>query len=385
MQTMAQNTRLHSRKVPAQFGFIQIFGDEGGKILDFSEAGLAFESFSPLGSAKTLQFWFSLNLKDRVEATGEVVWLDSTSKVGGLRFMNLTDRAMRHIRAQYTDSFRSDAADKRHRFLAALSKQHSISAGEATTGGNYDAPPNRAHQASAPFANILVRDTKPETSLAPPLDSTDLISLQRHFAACRRQFVLGTILGLLLASSAALVAFRFWAAGPSPTSAHSSSPTESQSSVIPGATASNSSPQPVTPNTLAAPGHSQPAILNDKYSIRTTGTGHLSKSLQSVASVRGIGNKTALPANSADAFSRSVSKNAQKKSATPDRLWAAVQAGDTTAAVTLAERYLRGDGVPENCLQARVLLLVASEKKNPEAIRKLSELDKTGCPSSAPN
>ena len=366
MQTVAENTRLHSRKVPAQFGFIQIFGDEGGRILDFSEAGLAFESFSPVASTKTLQFWFSLNLKDRVEATGEVVWLDSTSKVGGLRFMNLTDRAMRHIRAQYTDSFRSDADHKRHRFLAALSKQHSMRAAETTTGENCDAPPNRVHQASAPFGNVLVCDKVLENPPVPPLDSTDLISLQRHVAACRRQFVFGTVLGFLLASSAAFVAFRFWAAGHLPASAHSSSPAESQSSVIPGTTASNSGPQPGTPNTLDARGHS-------------------SKNLQSVASVRGFGNETALPANSADAFSRSTSKNVQKKSATPERLWAAVQAGDTTAAVTLAERYLHGDGVPENCLQARVLLLVASEKKNPEAIRKLSELDKTGCPSSAPN
>src|SRR2546429_9763675 len=117
MQTVAQNTRLHSRKVPAQFGFIQIFGDEGGRILDFSEAGLAFESFSRVGSAKTLQFWFSLNLKDRVEATGEVVWLDSKSKVGGLRFMNLTERPFRHIRAQKTHSFRTCRGPKGHRFL----------------------------------------------------------------------------------------------------------------------------------------------------------------------------------------------------------------------------------------------------------------------------
>src|SRR5260221_14207008 len=101
MRTMLENTRLSARKVPSQFGFIQIFGDEGGRILDFSESGLAFESFSPLGPAKTLQFWFSLNLKDRVEATGEVVWLDSTCKKRGLRFMDLTDRAMPPIRTQY--------------------------------------------------------------------------------------------------------------------------------------------------------------------------------------------------------------------------------------------------------------------------------------------
>jgi TPR repeat protein len=47
--------------------------------------------------------------------------------------------------------------------------------------------------------------------------------------------------------------------------------------------------------------------------------------------------------------------------------------------VLLADRYLRGYGVPVNCLQARVLLLVASEKKNAAAVKKLHELDKTGC------
>jgi len=384
MQTMAQNTRLHARKVPAQFGFIQIFGDEGGRILDFSEAGLAFESFAPLDSAKTLQFWFSLNLRDRIEATGEVVWLDATSKVGGLRFMNLEDSAIRHIRAQFSDSFRSDADHKQHRFLAALSKQHSSSTAETTAGENGDAAPSRARQASAPVGNMLVRDATLETASAAPLDSTDLISLQRHIAACRRQFVLVTVLGLFLASSAALVAFRFWTPEHSPASAHPSSPSESQSSLIPGTIASNSTLEPSTPKPLDTLGHSQPAILNGKYSMGTTGTGYSSKGSQSIASTRVIGNETAVRANSTDAFSRS-SKNAETKSATPERLWAAVQAGDTNAAVTLAGRYLRGDGVPANCLQARVLLLVASEKKNAEAIKKLSELDKTGCPSSVPN
>jgi len=385
MRTMAQDTRLRARKVPAQLGFIQIFGDEGGRILDFSEAGLAFESFAPLGTAKTLQFWFSLNLRDRVEGTGEVVWLDSTSKVGGLRFMNLTDRAIRHIRAQYTDSLRGDADQEKHRFLAALSKQHVISPAATTAAESDAAPSNRAQQASASVGNLLMRDTKLETPPATPLDSTDLISLQRHIAACRRQFVLGTVLGLFLASSVALVAFRFWAAGHSPTSAHSSPPTESQSSLSPGTVASNLALRPGTPNPLDTPGHSQPAILNGKYSIETTGTGHSSKGSASLPPVRVVGNDTAVPANTTDTFSRSTSNNIQKKSATPERLWAAVQAGDTTAAVTLAGRYLRGDGVPENCLQARVLLLVASEKKNAEAIQKLRELDKTGCPSSAPN
>ena len=75
--------------------------------------------------------------------------------------------------------------------------------------------------------------------------------------------------------------------------------------------------------------------------------------------------------------------NAAKKSGTtPQQLWSAVQSGDANAAVLLADRYLRGDGVPVNCVQARVLLLVSSEKNNAGAIKKLHELDKTGCPAS---
>jgi TPR repeat protein len=65
----------------------------------------------------------------------------------------------------------------------------------------------------------------------------------------------------------------------------------------------------------------------------------------------------------------------------PNQLWGAVQAGDGNAAVELAELYIKGDGVPRNCQQARVLLLVASEKRNTAAIKRLHDLDKgTACP-----
>ena len=65
---------------------------------------------------------------------------------------------------------------------------------------------------------------------------------------------------------------------------------------------------------------------------------------------------------------------------TPEQLWASVQAGNSKAALELAELYIQGNGVPQNCTQARVLLMVASEKRNAGAIKRLQELDKTGCP-----
>ena len=69
-----------------------------------------------------------------------------------------------------------------------------------------------------------------------------------------------------------------------------------------------------------------------------------------------------------------------KNPITPDQLWTLVQAGNSTAAAALAELYIKGEGVPQSCAQARVLLLVASEKRNAAAIKRLAELDKGGCP-----
>jgi hypothetical protein len=60
-------------------------------------------------------------------------------------------------------------------------------------------------------------------------------------------------------------------------------------------------------------------------------------------------------------------------------LWSAVEKGNLTAETTLANLYLRGEGVPKNCDQARVLLSAASDKGDPEAKRKLLELNRTGC------
>jgi len=60
-------------------------------------------------------------------------------------------------------------------------------------------------------------------------------------------------------------------------------------------------------------------------------------------------------------------------------LWTAVKKGNLTAETTLANLYLRAEGVPKSCDQARVLLSAASDKGSIEAKRKLSELNETGC------
>src|SRR5437870_89241 len=80
---MEQNRRRFLRKVPTDPAFIQIERDEVGKVLNVSEGGLSFSSVTPVPRNLPVYFWFSFNLKDRIEAMGEVAWTDLSRTVGG--------------------------------------------------------------------------------------------------------------------------------------------------------------------------------------------------------------------------------------------------------------------------------------------------------------
>lgn len=54
--------------------------------------------------------------------------------------------------------------------------------------------------------------------------------------------------------------------------------------------------------------------------------------------------------------------------------WRSLEAGYTSAAVPLANLYLEGTGVSRSCTQARILLDVAAQKSNPQAIQQLAQL-----------
>jgi hypothetical protein len=61
------------------------------------------------------------------------------------------------------------------------------------------------------------------------------------------------------------------------------------------------------------------------------------------------------------------------------RLWSAVGAGSSAAEVALARLYLKGEGVPRNCEQARILLRAAAKSGSREARQQLQKLRTDGC------
>ena len=60
-------------------------------------------------------------------------------------------------------------------------------------------------------------------------------------------------------------------------------------------------------------------------------------------------------------------------------LWRAVSKQNAAAAILLSDLYLRGDGVPRSCDQARLLLVAAAKKGSPQAGQQLRSLESQGC------
>jgi hypothetical protein len=60
-------------------------------------------------------------------------------------------------------------------------------------------------------------------------------------------------------------------------------------------------------------------------------------------------------------------------------LWKAVRKQNLAATVALSDLYLRGDGVPKSCDQARLLLDAAARKGGKAAAERLQNLQAFGC------
>ena len=314
--------RRQVRVVPDTLVFIQLERDDGGKVLNVSEGGLSFEAFAPIPNRRgPIPFWFSFDLSDRIEVTGKLAWTDATRKVGGLRFLELSPSARIQIRNWISQSFKRKAS---------------------------------AAEGSGSEANTRVASS---TSSEPVASSgtTELVPLERYHSGTRQQFVRGILLGILVTSALAVPAVKY----------------------------SRGGKQAATPPPVAASG--QTAVANSEsqggVSVSGAGRGSIVKPRLQSLDNPSAGSSRALSV----ALSQTRETESPKKSmASPQQLWSAVGGGNARAALTLADLYLRGEGVPVNCDQARVLLVVASKKGNAQAVKELRELDRTGCPVPAP-
>ncbi len=446
---MDQNRRRFSRKVPDDPAFIQIERDEVGKVLNVCEGGLSFSSVTPVPRNLPVYFWFSFNLKDRIEAMGEVAWTDLSRTIGGLRFTQLSQAGREQIQKwllrlrmeefpeeeievvledetpeegeelapqvvaaggpvpirtnepvqMRTSEMKTGEPDRVTKFVSKARAYRPIfTFGEGPAGDSKAVPPpalgieppkGRSYRPMFSMEAIPSKGTESGDSKFSSLSFkgieslVELVPLQRYLSAKKRQLLCGVFLGIGLSAAVTVLALKFWNYR---AHAETIKPALTDSSSL-----KNSVPtQTPTTAPVAKPTYPVAGIFSDPIPVRKGTTPSLTTRSQvggpywkepprSVAAKAPPSPGTPVQPQS-DGTSAMNTMN-KKPGMNPTQLWGAVQAGNSKAAVQLAELYIKGDGVPQNCQQARVLLLVASEKRNTAAIKRLQELDKGAvCP-----
>lgn len=88
--------RQTPRTVMERLAYINIEPNNGGIVLNVSDDGLCFHSIAPVEREGKLRFSL-LEQNRRIEADGELKWMDQAQKVGGLKFSILSEEAQDQI------------------------------------------------------------------------------------------------------------------------------------------------------------------------------------------------------------------------------------------------------------------------------------------------
>jgi outer membrane biosynthesis protein TonB/Tfp pilus assembly protein PilZ len=94
-----KDRRLHARQRIHSLSYAKIGDGNGGIVLNISEGGISVQAAGVLDDSETVPMWLEIpRLRERVEVTGEIVWLSPSRKEAGLRFVDLSESALREIR-----------------------------------------------------------------------------------------------------------------------------------------------------------------------------------------------------------------------------------------------------------------------------------------------
>src|SRR5258708_3789063 len=204
------NRRQKLRIVPNELVFLQLERDDGGTVLDVSEGGLGFETFAPVNPNGPVHFWFSLNLRERIEAWGEVVWTDAAKKCGGLRFLGLSEENRAQIREWISRPTPQVASDEEFLSRGVLTEMSVRSGASETDAVARFVSKARPREAMKLIGTEAAGGTS--TLFPAPLEvvaSGELVPMQRHLSAMRRQLMIGLILGACISAAVAVSAINY--------------------------------------------------------------------------------------------------------------------------------------------------------------------------------
>ena len=373
---MQTERRCVQRQMSRGISYIEFEAGSAGIILDASEKGLGFraaDAVQQLGPSR-VWIWTSPRSEERIEITGNVVWTDSSNKTGGLRFNETGADSCNQIRKWLWQPGELEVSPQFQRFPEP-ERSAQLPEVRRETRDNENLP--RSPVASR--AKTEVDEAQPIGLLPiPGLPSPFASNLPRQSQdsqAPRRgiayRLATGFLIGVLVWAVAMLFEMFRPEVGASlihlgeqitriGSQQQTSTPLPSSSPV----------PTPPSPSTEAKPAALQKEASED------------SAPPDSSREVTSQSPNLAIPRTKEDrdpSPDRRSRNSAQDRSAEVTRLWSAVASGNASAEVDLARLYLKGDGAPQNCEQAKVLLRAAAKGGSVEARQQLKKLRTSGC------
>ena len=376
---MQTERRCVPRKRLGGISYLEFEAGRGGIVLDASEKGLGFraaDAVQHLGPSR-IRIWISPRPEERIEITGNVVWTDSSTKTGGLRFIETGADSSDQIRTWLWQPGELEVSPQFQPFPSAARSAEKPPEVRRETRHDADLP--RSPVTSR--AKTRVDEARP-IGLGPipglpslftsnlPGQSQDSQPSQEGIAY---RLATGFLIGVLVV--AVVVLFQMFR------------PEVGASLIHLGEKITGIGPQPQTssppPSSAPAPAHPSPSTEANPAVLQQEALGDSALPPDSSRQVNSHSPDLAIPPTK-EAADRSPYRrspnSAQDRSAEVTRLWSVVASGNSSAELDLAQLYLRGDGVPRNCEQARVLLRAAAKRGSVEARQQLKELRTRGCP-----
>jgi hypothetical protein len=400
------------KSVPSQFSsikldqlvYVELESRNGGMMLTVSEEGFTFRAVTSVRPSGRIPFSFIIRGNEKLEGYGEIKWTKDEGKVAGLQFTDVSTEFLNALRKWLNQLSApvvpSSEARTEHSFnlnhnLKAESPQTSspepvvetsprpqlgMNFGRSFDGGTrqYDVAQASAYDTSSaalPRSTHILTDWEyPDGLPAEPSSRGNGVVIAAVVACI-------VLLAVLLYSFRETIGRSLISLGQT-----LSSPSEAQ---VPDTSKPEEEGQQPSP-TNAAKQENATSTNSDKTSQSQSAASNSDKS-EAVRPQEDREKTVPPPPKTENQFrDERPAPSSEEPVATSTRkqgpadevraLWSAVGQGNTAAEVTLARLYLIGGGVPKNCDQARVLLRAAAKKGNGEAISKLSQINRQGCP-----
>jgi hypothetical protein len=375
---MEPEKRRFTRKRTDQLVYAE-FGPENGSILlNLSEGGCSFQSMAPVRDER-LRFSVSVGDGRKLEGDGQMVWSDTSKKTGGLRFLNPSEELQEQIREWLEETLVTADGRLDQRAVSSQAKRRRKKLREEANAAAELAWKEGAGKAGKETWTTTTVG-QPRAIQTPEATRQNSIAHSLSFNAADESSRLGygnstgpwRSVGAILLLSVLLVTLVGYRRelGHLVMSFGSSIAGEEQKSGGAGPVERHEETSPVL--------EAKPVALPDQTEAKESAAEAAPVSSEQVA--RPVEVKEAVVKRSI------VQPGVQQgvpRASSPDEvtsLWTSVENGDTRAEVLLASRYVRGEGVPQSCAQARVLLEAAAKRENADAKQKLDDLPQAGCP-----